>query len=54
MLLREKRSRSKSKKKIQRKIKGIYGLPLFWNSYPMGGYIEAEIDAANTGEVQSE
>jgi len=45
VFLKEKKKALKVKKK--KAVKGIYGMPLFWNSYPVGGF--AEIDG-NNGE----
>lgn len=47
MFLLEKRKKRKLKrKKNKNTIKGIYGVPLYWYSYPVGGF--AELDSGSS------
>ena len=42
IIVLEKRKKKSKKKKKQAPIPGIYGMPLYWNSYPVGGFVEVE------------
>lgn len=50
-VLLEKRKKKRKKKKVNKdRIPGIYGMPLYWNSYPVGGYVELDgggVDVSN-------
>lgn len=49
----EKRKKRKKHKKHTNTTglnKGIYGVPLYWNSYPVGGF--AELDGGESGGVE--
>lgn len=39
---RKKRKKHKKRTNTNGLPRGIYGAPLYWNSYPVGGYVEVE------------
>jgi hypothetical protein len=45
-LLQEKKRKIKKHKKSKKSL-GIYGVPLYWNSYPAGGFVDIEADTSN-------
>jgi len=47
IVLEKRKKKSKKKKKQAPLPPGIYGMPLYWNSYPVGGFVEIE----GSGEI---